>query len=955
MSVSHLVEQYPAPDQSQKGIDIILVDGLLGGEPGLSNWAEPLHSRLLSQSMNSAIQYLDLGIKLEKLEDFPRKMKEAEEILLRELYQFIKVLCIAHDIAEQEHRAKLLMTNVSQVVLLGTPPATGDAVKVMKTINIIICQRSLAKDRLGELADVQRTIDDIGISYKERGLPSRSVVCVETQKTKYGHRDLKHVGRHKQRVLVDAAMWVSRFPDLAIVETSGKLSSAFETNMVGEIIELLRQASPQGLSQLSDGPSTRSRSNWAKSRWKRAAHWAGRHDSGLVSEELVVEVPRYYNLPPPQRNLVRGRETELESIHQYLQRKVDPMDTLIPLRAVMVYGKPGMGITALATEYHTIATSLLYILEIVDRNSNNSEANWSILEAWLQNPLSVKSTNREKRFDAKWLLIMEDVTVDTNILDFWPRQGDGSILVLGKHPAPLRDETIDITPVELPSLPENDAASLFLSVAEVTHPVDQTVLDIVNDWECIPAAVIRVAMKYRNRKQRESLPEFKAYQTSNRKDLLLRGVSHMSSIAALWTLDGRSSSEWSILSVLPFLHHAQIPEVLFSNYLEPTETSELPGGYLTSRRRLEVDRLIDVMEPGHGVNETTISTDKVLQDSIRVEYLESGDDLAIAFNRASSMVNRMWPKSITAEISFSELDERGRWKTCQKLLTHVKRIAGSYVDLDPDVQRDCAQEDFIKLMIEAAWYLNQKGRYNDATKLLDVASLALRRAPREMLDLLSALYNTGTAIASTANDTATALERCQQFKEVQKRIFRSSGVETVKLAAAYSELGMAYLQTGQASAAVWRLLQKSRQIREGLPNFEKVNLFSVLRGEAFYHLLHREYDEAETKLLEACEDRRLKYGTDDRRGGRAGALLFELGIVIYQQSLQVSDKKELERLLKSSTDYLERAKAIFSHVDIQYIAEVADADVAIARNVLASNADKVQLHKAQQVSPSIRN
>lgn len=93
------------------------------------------------------------------------------------------------------------MENIVKVVLLGTPPALGNPAVIMKTISIIICGKSLPSIDLGEVLEVQQMINVIGKSYKERGLFTRSLIFVETAKTKYGSRDFKHGGRHRQRVV----------------------------------------------------------------------------------------------------------------------------------------------------------------------------------------------------------------------------------------------------------------------------------------------------------------------------------------------------------------------------------------------------------------------------------------------------------------------------------------------------------------------------------------------------------------------------------------------------------------------------------------------------------------------------------------------------------------------------------------------------------------------------------
>lgn len=89
MSDHRLVELYPRPDES-RGIDVIFVDGFEGVEPDLpfSDWAKPLHG-MVPENMTPRIIHLNLGIVIRKrLEKFPGALKQAQQVLLDELYEF---------------------------------------------------------------------------------------------------------------------------------------------------------------------------------------------------------------------------------------------------------------------------------------------------------------------------------------------------------------------------------------------------------------------------------------------------------------------------------------------------------------------------------------------------------------------------------------------------------------------------------------------------------------------------------------------------------------------------------------------------------------------------------------------------------------------------------------------------------------------------------------------------
>lgn len=162
-----------------------------------------------------------------------------------------------------------------------------------------------------------------------------------------------------------------------------------------------------------------------------------------------------------------------------------------------------------------------------------------------------------------------------------------------------------------------------------------------------------------------------------------------------------------------------------------------------------------------------------------------------------------------------------------------------------------------------------RGMFSYTQKLIDSANLVLGFAGEENLDLQSALHNTAGAIALCLSNPAQGLQSNEKFKEVQDRLFKRTGVETTKLAAAYSELGMAHVLCGNSSNEVLNLFQESEDIRRRINGFVQVNLFSTLRGKGYVHILRGNFQEAYLVLMSALNDRKLQFGQDHTNmGGR---------------------------------------------------------------------------------------
>ncbi|KAI0116557.1 hypothetical protein GGR51DRAFT_321904 [Nemania sp. FL0031] len=432
----------------------------------------------------------------------------------------------------------------------------------------------------------------------------------------------------------------------------------------------------------------------------------------------------------------------------------------------------------------------------------------------------------------------------------------------------------------------------------------------------------------------------------------LESVSNLSSTAAMRALEDRSPPEKSLLSLLCFLHHDRIPENLLKLHWEKARLPDTLNGldFRSCCQKLQDDQLIEFRDENENgrATESLISIEKALQDEIQAIFFGNKDQLSRAFNATTSLLSSAWPKVITAEVHFSSVDEASRWKECQKLIPHIERVVEKYVAADDEIQSLCATSDLASLLIEASWYRMQRGQLASAAGLLEVASLVINRAPDDMLALLSALHNTGSAIALERHRHEDGLNHCREFVKVQERLFAQTGIETTKLAAAYSELGMALVINEQSSDDVLKLFEKSEEIRKRLPGFERVNLFNVLHGKGYFYLLRGDFEKAHDTLFQALQDRKAKFEADDTRGGRAGAALFDLGNITYRSGIQITGEKRLEKL-SASIDYYKRAEKVFKVVYGEDDMSIADVNVAIARHILTAGPADIELQEAKDL------
>ena len=124
------------------------------------------------------------------------------------------------------------------------------------------------------------------------------------------------------------------------------------------------------------------------------------------------------------------------------------------------------------------------------------------------------------------------------------------------------------------------------------------------------------------------------------------------------------------------------------------------------------------------------------------------------------------------------------------------------------------------------------------------------------------LYRGRIAVAALSKETDDLLHYSQLAWEVETERHRKLGHSTSMLAVAYNDLGLAWACQGQWDRSI-ELLTESRNIREQLLGFTRDKLWSPLYHLGIVFHRHGKYDEAETILNEAIEDREKAFGPED--------------------------------------------------------------------------------------------
>ncbi|KAF2010917.1 hypothetical protein BU24DRAFT_427108 [Aaosphaeria arxii CBS 175.79] len=927
-----------------------------------------------------------------------------------------QALCSARQNQESNAQARSLLDNIDGIILVGTPQLDEvDKVDAAKALSRLISGKSIPGKKVTKLDEPLKSVKKIAHDFDNQYFDFPIATFVETVRKQYGRRRFRNGGRREERVWVDKAAGRT-------IPMSGELADFFKgandlelTDLLKEIAQKARRrANNYGILQeetrtdttssdiaASAGSSSSERVRQPLSDIKSRARLRKRlaNTKSMATSVPTARVPCYYHLPKPPTNGLFGRDDLLKDIHKALTegsavssnaKQRAPQGAVPPqLRAFVLSGKPGFGKTSVAKEYiqrykanyDTIAwidadnkltliseyAAFASSLDIVSAQENDDTAIVAVLRQWLHEPESRNRRSNETK-PATWLIVMDDAKAANFTVDLWPREADGAILVISRNQNLRSRAFLDTNGCDLGPLSTHEAVRLFSSIAGLpsSSSNDPNIIDIVQDWQCIPYAVASVATAFRNGV--ESLSQFKLSQASQKKRFLDQGTSSLPSIAAMWALDKRSPSEAALLSVLAFLRHVQIPEQLLTTHWAITNLGYYPdpNSYISCRKSLQEDRLLHYNE-----NSETLSIDEILQGAIKATYLKDSTTFSRAFIATSRLLCAAWPKEVTAEVNFSLINVKDLRDLKQALLSHIDHVSNSYQNAGLEVQRHCATRELATVLVETAWFCMGRGLYPRALPLLDTFDVVKIHVAEDMVDLVSSRHSTAGAIAMAINDHKTGLRHYHEFKSTQDIMFKETGALNSKYAAAHSELGMAYIYNEEATEAVKQLFDDSIQIRKQLPGYEEINLFNCLRGKAYWHHLKEEFDEASSLLKEAVKHRSDKYGVDDKRSGRSAGLLFDLGNVTYRQNF---DKNFVEwndlalepQSLPSSVDqsphnhkpvdgtspqdlcmnYYTRALNIYLEVKGDEHVDVAHARVMIARQILV-NQDRSRLHEAE--------
>ncbi len=444
--------------------------------------------------------------------------------------------------------------------------------------------------------------------------------------------------------------------------------------------------------------------------------------SDFTSPKPTAKLPCRFNLPPRNRSFF-GREDVLSSLEAALLPKASGRDSPYEpqnLRTFVLCGTGGMGKTQIVAEFalsnlvsydavfwlHADETAKLYDgftrisidLGLEEASQAKDQViSRDLVKGWLANPVKQVSETSEERQEASWLMIFDNADDPGTISDFWPVDGNGSVLATSRNPDAKTDLYFPNTRGEdLGPLKAQDAATWLLKLVHRVHEHNrQEAVKVARRLDGIPLAITQMAAQMNRRRlsfsnflevyeEEESVHDLLHVEKSNPFSL----QTYPYTLATVWGLE-KLEHGTSLLQVLSLLDPDGTDQTILKKGASEIKLEDYPksiGSYHTARLDLISSSLVSE-------DQNDLIVHRVVQDTVRSKM--SLDRLRAVFNATVKLVLFAWPIARLYERHKVE-----RWSLCELLFPHVlalQRLCSAYS------KTLSAQPSFAHLLNEAGW------------------------------------------------------------------------------------------------------------------------------------------------------------------------------------------------------------------------------------------------------------
>lgn len=341
-----------------------------------------------------------------------------------------------------------------------------------------------------------------------------------------------------------------------------------------------------------------------------------------------------------------------------------------------------------------------------------------LVKGWMMEPFQNLTTMSGKLL--RWLLVIDNADQPDDVLDFWPYDGQGVIVVTSRNRGSMTQNYFGECGHELSTLAIDDAVTFLEKLLQRNHRPKETLRDlrqVVTKLDCWPLAIAQMAGIVCRRKQ--SLGRFlEIYESPEcRHQYHSMKVGHLHggyalTLTAAWALediaqgDGGCEGAPQLLSVISLLAPESIPESLL---IRTPERAKIPGYPLTTTQyyeaiqRIESCSVISYQRQDNAREAVDISIHPLIQDVVRGQLLMEEDTIVSTFNTAIGLMTGVWPFETLPFYGFRDPDVIWNRAECDKLLPHITQLVRFYKTLPEATRRKCTTVDFLNILTEIGW------------------------------------------------------------------------------------------------------------------------------------------------------------------------------------------------------------------------------------------------------------
>lgn len=275
---------------------------------------------------------------------------------------------------------------------------------------------------------------------------------------------------------------------------------------------------------------------------------------------------------------------------------------------------------------------------------DDPEAAREIVKAWLADPVQVMGAGAPASGSlANWLIVFDNTDDLDILLDFWPTDGVGSIILTSRTPLAAQSHYTDIKALDLPPMDATEAGTLLqrASGREEEDSSLKTCSAIAERLGGVPLAIMQMAHLIRIKHL--SLTEFVEYYDEDPKTLEESPVHRLTknqTIASIWNIESFPPSAIALLRVLSMLDADGICEDILTKGADKVEEVD---GYPRTREDYFEARAVLIKSSlvTRDTEQGLLSIPLIVQEVVRHKL--ALEDFRRVYDAAVVLVTAVWP------------------------------------------------------------------------------------------------------------------------------------------------------------------------------------------------------------------------------------------------------------------------------------------------------------------------